>query len=128
MLLWRSGCFHRCARAWSEHGSTSTTSILDLGDTPPVLLRFGITVRLGVDMAIQPGKRRGRPSKGDRDSIITRPMRPLGDVVRAKADEAGMTISEYVAKILAEVHGMPQYAPVTSAPSDQRELPLGMTA
>ena len=64
----------------------------------------------------------GRPSKGDRDSIITRPLRPLGDVVRTRADEAGLSISDYVASVLATAHGLPQYAPV--APQQNEELPL----
>src|SRR3954447_4399027 len=83
-------------------------------------------VRLSVGMARKPSG--GRPSKGDRDSIITRPARPLGNVVRARADEAGMTISEYVAMVLARAHGMPEYAPVPSTSMEQGVLPLGKTA
>ena len=70
---------------------------------------------------------RGRPSKGDRDVIITRPARPLGDVVRAQAEASGLSISEYVATVLAEVHHLPQYAP--HPPSrQQEELPLSQSA
>lgn len=79
-----------------------------------------------IAMARKPGV--GRPSKGDRDSIITRPMRPLGNEIRARADAAGMTISEYVAMVLANAHGMPQYAPVPSPSLEQEVLPLGRTA
>jgi hypothetical protein len=83
-------------------------------------------VRLGVGMARKPSG--GRPSKGARDVIVTRPARPLGNVVRARADEAGMTISEYVAMVLARAHGMPEFAPVPSATPEQEVLPLCKTA
>lgn len=66
----------------------------------------------------------GRPSKGARDMIATRPPVEVGDAVRIAADKQGMTISDYVAKILAEVHGLPQFAPKTPPVSDQGELPI----
>lgn len=66
----------------------------------------------------------GRPSKGDRDQIITRPARPVGDAVRAAADAHGMTISDYIAGLLAELHGLPQYAPKPHPGADQGELPV----
>ncbi len=86
---------------------------------------FRIAMRLGCGMTRRGGP--GRPSKGDRDVIITRPARPLGDVVRARADEAGLSISEYVASVLAEVHHLPQYAPQARPPQPE-ELPLSKTA
>ncbi|MFC3690452.1 hypothetical protein [Aquipuribacter hungaricus] len=69
----------------------------------------------------------GRPNKGDRDLLVTRPARAVGDVVRARADEQGLTISEYIATVLAEVHNMPQHAP-RPAREPQEELPLSRTA
>ncbi|GAB3682876.1 hypothetical protein GCM10028814_20430 [Angustibacter aerolatus] len=66
----------------------------------------------------------GRPSKGDRDQILTRPPRALGDAVRAHAEELGMTVSDYVATLLADAHGMPEYAPSRVASRPQEELPL----
>ena len=65
----------------------------------------------------------GRPSKGDRDQILTRPSVELGEVVRAAADDSGMSISEYVAKVLAEAHGLPELAPQPH-PTNQGELPI----
>lgn len=66
----------------------------------------------------------GRTSKGDRHVIVTRPQRPVADVVIREAAAAGMSISDYVAAVLAHAHGMPQYAPRPQVPVDQQELPL----
>jgi hypothetical protein len=101
-------------------------SMQNLADTPRPWHVSETHVRLGVGMARKPSG--GRPSKGDRDVIVTRPARPLGNVVRARADEAGMTISEYVAMVLARAHGMPEFAPASSATTEQEVLPLGQTA
>jgi hypothetical protein len=65
----------------------------------------------------------GRPHKGARHVIVTRPAKPVADVVMSEAAAAGMTISDYVAGILARAVGLPQYVPVSPA-SNQQELPL----
>ncbi len=57
--------------------------------------------------------------------IATRPPVEVGDAVRIAADEQGMTISDYVAMILAEVHGLPQFAPHPHPVNDQGELLIG---
>ena len=69
----------------------------------------------------------GRPYKGDRDHIVTRPSRVVGDLVRQHAEEAGLTISDYVAAVLARAHGVPEAAPLNRDP-EQEVLPLGKTA
>jgi hypothetical protein len=66
----------------------------------------------------------GRRSKGDRDQIITRPPRAVGDAVRAAADNSGMSISDYIAKVLADLHGLPELAPAAHLPVDQGVLPI----
>lgn len=54
----------------------------------------------------------GRPSKGDRDLLVTRPARAVGDAVRESAEREGYySISEYVAAVLAAHEGMPELAP-----------------
>ena len=53
----------------------------------------------------------GRPGKGDRDALITDVAVPLGEAVRARADQAGLSVSDYVATILAKEHGLPEHAP-----------------
>ena len=80
-------------------------------------------IRLGGAMARR--GHGGRPSKGDRDHIVTRPSRVVGDLVRQRADEAGLTISDYVASVLARAHGVPEADLRTR---DQEVLPLGKTA
>ena len=70
----------------------------------------------------------GRPHKGDRVLIASRPSRVVADLVRQRADEAGLSISDYVAKVLAEVHGGPEAGPQLPANTNQEVLPLGKTA
>jgi len=65
----------------------------------------------------------GRPHKGPRHVIVTRPAKPVADVVMSEAAAAGMTISDYVAGVLARAVGLPQYIPVSPA-HNQQELPL----
>ncbi len=65
----------------------------------------------------------GRPHKGARHVIVTRPAKVVADVVMSEAAAAGMTISDYVAGILAREVGLPQYVPVSTA-HNQQELPL----
>jgi hypothetical protein len=69
----------------------------------------------------------GRPSKGDRDHIVSRPSRVVGDLIRQRADEAGLSISDYVANVLARAHGLPEPVPVNGS-RDQEVLPLGRIA
>ncbi len=70
----------------------------------------------------------GRPHKGDRVLIASRPSRIVADLVRQRAAEAGLSISDYVAKVLAEVHGVPEAGPQLPANTSQEVLPLGKTA
>jgi hypothetical protein len=71
-------------------------------------------------MSVRPGP--GRKSKGDRDNFAVKPMRPVGDVIRANADRLGMTYGEYCAALLSTALGMPEYAP-RPITDEQQELP-----
>lgn len=62
----------------------------------------------------------GRPSKGPRVPFMTRVPEPLGDAISDAADAAGLTLSDYIAGVLANAHGFP--AP--TSPNDQEELQL----
>lgn len=53
----------------------------------------------------------GRPSKGPRDAIITRPDAALGEIIIYFAIRAHLTPGEYMVKLAAEHLGMHQYTP-----------------
>lgn len=46
--------------------------------------------------------RRGRPFKGDRELLGTRPPVPLAEAARHRAAEFGMTVSDYLATLIAK--------------------------
>ncbi len=52
----------------------------------------------------------GRPSKGRRAPLLTRPPAALAEAVRAEAERLDMTYSDYIANVLAEKHGFPPVA------------------
>ena len=62
-----------------------------------------------------------RASKGDRDIMVTRPARAVGDEVRRRADIMGLSISEYIARTLALDVGLPDLAPQVRL---DEELPM----
>jgi len=70
----------------------------------------------------------GRPSKGDRDAMMIRPARSLGTLVREEAERRDMTISDYVATLLAEAHDRPDLAPTPPRRSTDKELPFDKSA
>lgn len=53
--------------------------------------------------------------------MVTRPDRAVGDEVRRRAAEAGLSISEFIARALAIEVGRPDLAP---QPRRDRELPM----
>lgn len=55
--------------------------------------------------------RGGRPSKGLRVQLATRLMIPLADAARDKAESRGMTVSDYLAMLIAQDTDLLQYAP-----------------
>lgn len=65
-----------------------------------------------------------RAHKGDRDIMVTRPARAVGDEIRRRADEQGLTISDYVSRVLALEVGRPDLAPAIPARRRDQELPL----
>ena len=73
--------------------------------------------------------KRGRPSKGDRDLLVTRPAAVLGKAVRASAEREGFeSLSAYIAAVLAEHEGMAQYAPRPLPRSLSRQEALQISA
>jgi hypothetical protein len=55
--------------------------------------------------------RGGRPFKGPRELLATRTPGPLADAVRSKAEALGLTVSDYIATLLAQDTNLPQLAP-----------------
>jgi hypothetical protein len=56
----------------------------------------------------------GRKSKGERELLATRAHPVLAAQVRANAEEQGLTVSDYLAVVLADALGLRQYAPVVT--------------
>lgn len=52
----------------------------------------------------------GRPSKGNREPLLTRAPADLAQVVRDEAERLGLSYSEYIANVLADKHGFPHIA------------------
>lgn len=65
----------------------------------------------------------GRPHKGDRILVASRPMKPVADEIRARAAARGISMSEYVAAVLSAHTGHPEYANLPE-PIDEEALPL----
>ena len=63
----------------------------------------------------------GRPSKGDRDTFMTRPAREVGQIVRQKAAEEGIPMGDYISRAVAVYVGRPDLAP---PPNTDEVLPL----
>ena len=56
--------------------------------------------------------RGGRPSKGQRDHLVSRPALPIGTAVRKSAEEQGYdSVSDYIAAVLAQHEGLAHLAP-----------------
>ena len=67
----------------------------------------------------------GRPSKGVRATVVGKVHPEVAAAVRAGATEWDLPITEYVAAVLANVHGLPQYAPAMArGPRELEQLPL----
>lgn len=64
-----------------------------------------------------------QPHKGDRELFATRLPLPVGDLVRAAAAQRGISMSEYLAQVVAAHHGRADLVPATQLKS-RGELPL----
>ncbi|RUP04131.1 MAG: toxin-antitoxin system [Mycobacterium sp.] len=63
-----------------------------------------------------------RPRKGDRVELLTRPERIVSDTIKQQAAERGMSVSQYVADLLAIQAGHPELV----RELDKGVLPLAM--
>lgn len=70
--------------------------------------------------------RGGRPTKGDRDHLVSRPARPIGEAVRRSAEAYGYdSVSDYIAAVLAQHEGLAHLAPpaVHARQEDALDIP-----
>lgn len=65
----------------------------------------------------------GRPSKGHRVPIMAKPLAPLAEVIKQKADEAGLSYGEFMTALAADALGMPEYAPLPATTHTQLNFP-----
>jgi len=63
-----------------------------------------------------------RPRKGDRAELLTRPDRIVSDKIKEKAAKQGISVSQYVADLLAVHVGLPELV----RELDQGVMPLAM--
>ena len=68
--------------------------------------------------------RMGQPNKGDRELLQSRPVRPVWEAVHAAAASAGLSVSQYVADVLAIHVGRPDL--VRDLGHNAEVLPLAM--
>lgn len=63
--------------------------------------------------------------KSERPLLGTRPLLALAEAARVQADEAGLTMSDYLARLIAQDTGLARFAPAARANIDRRqELPI----
>jgi hypothetical protein len=65
-----------------------------------------------------------RPRKGDRVELLTRPERVVSDKIKQQAATRGMSVSQYVADLLAVHAGYPEL--VRELDKEVEGLPLAM--
>lgn len=70
----------------------------------------------------------GRKSKGARELLGTRPLSALAEAARARVDERGISMSDYLATLIAQDLDLPQYAPNAPTPIQHMELPISDVA
>ena len=66
----------------------------------------------------------GQPHKGERVLLQSRPVLPVWEAVHERAAEAGLSVSQYVADVLARHVGLPEY--VRELDTKPEGLPLAM--
>lgn len=64
----------------------------------------------------------GRPSKGDRQPLVSRVATPIADAVRERAASEGLSVNDYIARLLAAEVGLTQLAPTMTF--EREELPI----
>ena len=66
----------------------------------------------------------GRKSKGERSQLVMRVPRVLGDRIRRESIDEGISITDYITRILARELDMPECMPPPPKPNVQLPLPI----
>jgi len=103
-------------------GSGETAESAELSDTTYTPVVSGSVLGYGVRMAQR--YRGGRPSKGDRQPLVSRVATPIADAVRERAATSGLSVNDYIARVLAANVGLEQLAPDVH----HEELPIADVA
>jgi hypothetical protein len=70
----------------------------------------------------------GRKTKGARELLGTRTPVALAEAARDRVDELGISMSDYLAILLAQDLDLPEYAPQIHAQITRMELPISDVA
>lgn len=68
--------------------------------------------------------RRGRPSKGPREPLITRAPVPIAEAGKERAEALGFSVSDYLTWLIAQDTQLSNLAPRPADTTTRQELPI----
>jgi hypothetical protein len=82
---------------------------LDESGVPTILNRNGL--KQGNTEGSMTSHRAGRPSKGERKTVSSRIAVPLAEAALGRAEDLGLSMSDYIASLIAHDNNLPQFHP-----------------